>query len=255
MPTRGIRALLRRTAPGKLVRSRRGTAYRRLGSSGRPVGARLRGVARLIGETLWSSGELPRGPAGAAAARGPAWRGPGGGMRRGRAVDGQISKLVRAGPKARKLTRPLKLTSMFFAALDRHGLEPVDAQRVVVDAQRGLGTAIDVVCQRGDEIVLVELKCGYDGDRSAPAVSPRGSCRMRHPLQKAVDSALHRHLAQLAATKQMFDAEENTSKLLSEKGIERVVGALLYISDEGSELHELPKWWERRGDLILQAIT
>ena len=250
MRMRGLKALLRRTAPGKLVKTRKYCCYRAIGATNRPVGPKLKGVARRIGETLWSSGEPPS----KATWRGGAWQGQGGGLRRGKAVDSQITRMVRAGPKARRLTRCLKLTSIFFAALEHHGLAPVDAQRVVVDCERGLGTAVDVVCTRGDELVLLELKTGYDGDRSAAATTSRGTCHMRGPLRRAKDSTLHRHMAQLAATVELFKAEGGTARALRVKGIKGVSGMLLYICDDGAELHELPYWWEKRGVAILDAL-
>ena len=247
---RGLKTLLRRTSPGKLVKAKKYTCYRAINGNGRPVGPKLKGVSRRIGETLWSKGELPT----KTTWRGGAWKGEGGGLRRGKAVDSQITRMLRAGPKARKTAKQLKLTSLFFAALAHHRLEPIDAQRVVMDRKRGLATAVDVVCLHDDQLVLVELKTGYDGDRSAAAQSGRGTCRMKGPLRRAADSALHRHLAQLAATTELFKAEAGTARALRVKGIQRVTGALLYISDDGAELHELPFWWEKRGSAILDAL-
>ena len=147
----------------------------------------------------------------------------------------------------------LKLTRLTFAALRYHGLEPVEAQRVALDAGRGLGTAADVVCTRGaDELVLVELKCGFPGNRSDPAV-PRAM--MGGPLRKAVDCALHRHLAQLAATRALFLQEDATISALKKKGVTRVVGLLLYVTPMASEIHALPDWWSRRGTALLDRLA
>ena len=77
---------------------------------------------------------------------------------------------------------------------------------------------------------------------------------MGAPLGKAVDCALHRHLAQLAATVVLFKAETGTLRALAAKGVTRVSGVLLYVNDDATEVHELPDWWERRGAKILEAI-
>lgn len=70
---------------------------------------------------------------------------------------------------------------------------PVGSQRVVLNDNKRLGTAIDVVCMKGEnELVLVELKCGFAGNRASPVV-PKAF--MKAPLHKAVDCALHRHFA------------------------------------------------------------
>ena len=101
-----------------------------------------------------------------------------------------------------------------------------------VHRQRGIGTAADVVCTRGEhELVLVELKTGYRGDRSAPVRNVAGvAIKMNAPLTTARDSALHRHLAQLAATRALFLQEDATIRALKNKGVTRVVagsGALV----------------------------
>lgn len=78
---------------------------------------------------------------------------------------------------------------------------------------------------------------------------------LKTPLSKASDSHLHRHLAQLTATLALFLAETGTIKALALKGVDTVGAALLYVSDEGSELHELPDWWRRRGERLLTKIA
>ena len=139
-----------------------------------------------------------------------------------------------------------------FAALEHHKLEPVDAQRCVADAKRKLGTACDIVAQRSDdELVFVELKCGYPGTTKKRALARA----MKAPLQRARDTHLHRHFAQLAATLALFEAETGTQKALEAKGIARVSAVLLYVDDTESTLFELPEWWRRRGDSLLARIT
>jgi len=248
MPPRGLRALVKRTAPGAFSKGKY-PCFRLTAANGRATGPKMRGITKRLAERLYSKSALAQGPG---QWRGGAWAGEGGGLRRGKAVDAQVSRLAKLSEAARRGSKMLKLTRLAFAALRYHGLEPVEAQRVVLDAGKGLGTAIDVVCTRGaDELVLVELKCGFPGNRSEPAV-PRAM--MGGPLRKAVDCALHRHLAQLAATAALFKAEAGTLRALAAKGVTRVSGVLLYVNDDATEVHELPDWWERRGVKILDAI-
>ena len=248
MPPRGLRALVKRTAPGAFSKGKY-PCFRLTSSNGRATGPKMRGITKRLAERLFSKSALVSGPG---QWRGGAWAGEGGGLRRGKAVDSQVSRLAKLSEAARRGAKMLKLTRLAFAAMRYHGLEPVEAQRVVLDASRGLGTAVDVVCTRGaDELVLLELKCGFPGNRSDPAV-PRAM--MGVPLGKAVDCALHRHLAQLAATVTLFKGEAGTLRALAAKGVTRVSGVLLYVNDDATEVHELPDWWERRGAKILEAI-
>ena len=250
---RGLKSLLKKTAPGKLVRTRKYTAYRSINHNGRAVGPNLRGIARLLSERTWSQGSHERVSDGR---KGPAWKGPNGGQRRGKAVDAQVTRLAKMSASARQSASMMRMTKMTFVALEHHKLVPVDAQRVVVDAKRRLGTAIDIVCQRGnDELVLVELKAGYAGSRVAAAMLKGRKCQMKGPLAKAQDTVLHRHLAQLATTASLFRAEAGTMRALKTKKIAKVSAALLYVNENGSELHALPDWWTRKASKLVEFIT
>lgn len=149
----------------------------------------------------------------------------------------------------------LTLTRMVFVALEHHDMVPVDAQRVVCDASRRLGTAIDIVAMRGARLVLVELKCGFHGRKDLPARDANGKlCMLKAPLSKAKDCVLHRHFAQLAATLALFKSEKTTQQQLQKMGIANVDAVLLYVDDGGSVLYELPEWWQERGPRILNNI-
>ena len=255
---RGLKSLIVKSSPGKLVKSKFRAGYRATGEDGKVRGPKLRGVARMLDEHVFSGAQLPtqtgEGPSGLG---GGFWGGDG--RRRGAAVDAQVSRLAKSTQSVRNSSRQLQLTRVTFNALAYHNLEPIEAQRVVLDERRRLATAIDVVClnrDRDDEVVLVELKTGFMGDRAMPA---RDSCgkviKMRAPLTTARDCALHRHLAQLAATRELFVREAATMKALHKKGITRVVGILLYVTPSGSEIHRLPTWWSKRGERILEHLA
>ena len=255
MVARGLKALLKKTAPGKLVRSKRGgAAYRPIDASTKKASGRpLRGVARLLGERLWSEGSLP---VTSDARPGGAWRGADGGQKRGRAVDAQVSRLVNLGGSAMQRGASMRMTRMVFSALEQHGLEPVLAQRVVLDERRGIATAADVVCQRGDQLILVELKVGYAGCKTAPASKQGRACTLRAPCATAKDTVCNRHLSQLAATLALFRQEADTLRKLRALGIAGTDGALLYVSeDDGSLLVELADWWKRRGPRLLRLAA
>ena len=247
---RGVRALLARTSPGKLSGSGKFKCYRACTSNNRPTGPKLRGITKLLASRVHSSAELPSA-SGSGTWRGGAWQGPGGGLRRGKAVDTQVSRLANASAATRKTAKMLKLTRLFFNALGYHHLVPVGSQRVVTDLRRRIGTAIDVVCTRGEhELVLVELKFGFSGARAASA-----GTRLQTPLHKAKDSALHRHFAQLATTLALFEREEETLTQLAAKGIDTVSAVLLYVDDKATEKFELPAWWRKRGNKIVERIA
>jgi len=243
---RGIKSLIQKSAPGKLSRSGKFACFRARTSSNRPTGPKLRGITKLLTKKLYSSATPPS----TGSWRGGAWQGEGGGLRRGKAVDAQVSRLAKASEAMRKRSKMLKLTKLTFNALAYHSLVPIDAQRVVIDRARGIGTAVDVVCMRGaHELVLVELKTGFGGDRTQSA----GTC-MQTPLVKAKDSHINRHFAQLAVTMHLFNREAGTLAKLLAKGVDKVSGCVLYVDGDVSEKFELPQWWERRGERIVDRI-
>ena len=107
------------------------------------------------------------------------------------------------------------------------------------------------MCTRGaHELVLVELKCGFVGNRAASA-----GTKFQAPFSKAKDSALHRHFAQLAVTLHLFAREADTHAQLAAKGIDAVSAVLLYVDDAASEKFELPAWWRKRGASLAARIS
>ena len=121
----------------------------------------------------------------------------------------------------------------------------------MIDRQRGIGTAADVVCTRGaHELVLVELKTGFGGERTQGA-----GTHMQSPLTKTKDTLVNRHFAQLAVTLHLFRQETDTQAKLLAKGIDKVSGCVLYVDGDLSELFTLPDWWERRAARILDRIS
>ena len=121
---------------------------------------------------------------------------------------------------------------------------------MVIDRERGLGTAVDVVCLRGKhELVLVELKTGFGGDRSRSA-----GTFMQSPVKKAKDCHANRHFAQLAITMHLFHQEEETLAKLRAKGVDEVNGCVLYVDGDRSEKFDLPAWWRKRGGRLADRI-
>ena len=227
-----------RSEPAKLTKRGGFLAYRSRDRT-------FRGITRPLSDLY--SGTDPRSES---ESRQGGWRGSGGGRRRGRAVDSQVTRVLNHHG-----TATFSLTKLVLSSLNHHGLQPVCAQRVVTDAKTGLATAADVVAVRaGEELVLVELKCGFCGDRTLPAVKDGRTLYMKGPLKRARDTFVNRHFAQLSATLAMFCNEHETLKRLHDGGISSITGAILYADTTGSELFEIPQWWRKRGNAIIGAI-
>ena len=156
-----------------------------------------------------------------------AWSGEGGvpkkkkkdrGMARGRRVDVEVERWIKRGlrplrpPLASEVTGGLRggtplldepthpLARAFVALTRRLRLVPAGAQVVVRDEQIDLATLVDgvFVNERG-RVVLVELKCGFEGYNDA------SNGRMRRPFQKFTNAPKNQHQLQLAFTRCMFE--------------------------------------------------
>jgi len=245
MAPRGLKKILKDTVPAKLGKHNNWTCFK--DANGRV----LHGLTTGLKARVFSDGAEPRHGGGR-----NGWRGAGGGRARGTAIASQVCRLVNRGK-----TRPAKgqytLTKLVLAALAEHKLEPICSERGVCLPSHRLGTAIDLLCyeETTAQLVVVELKTGYHGDKNACAVSNGRACKMRSPISKAPDSTLNRHMAQLAITRELFAREGETLRKLNTIGVSSEVGgALLYVDDTNTQLYPLHQWWTDRSARLLSAL-
>jgi hypothetical protein len=157
--------------------------------------------------------------------------------------------------KYRKRGSTFKLTRFVFNALEKAGLASIMGQRCVASAKHRLGTACDLVCYKKDtnEVVVVELKCGFRANINLPAVNGKKKpLNMNSPCSTAPDCILNRHFAQLAVTHFMLASEPG---ILQKLGVSGIGAALLHANDSETSLYILPNWWQKRGKAITEAIS
>lgn len=256
MAPRGLKKMLKDTAPCKLVGSGPFKHFE-IKAAGTGRGMRLKGITKRLQSHIFSDGDLPSIAKSSAAPAGGHWRGPDGGRRRGSAVDTQVSRLAGVSSDKRHASKMLNLTRMVFSALSTRGLEPIMGQRAVCSQLHRVGTAADVVCHdaKNNAVVVVELKCGHGGARTATAIRNGEKCNMKPPLARAADNTLHRHLAQLAVTHHLLSCENQTAKRLSNMGIGRLDGILMYANDSGVDVYNLDQWWVNKASQILNKLS
>lgn len=92
----------------------------------------------------------------------------------------------------------LRRTISLFRFLRTHRLKPVATQVLVGDAYLRLGTAIDLVCERDDALVLIELK------NIRPDYREVDCGKMLAPYTDVGDSALEQARLQLAVSAWLF---------------------------------------------------
>lgn len=255
-PPRGLKKILCETQGCKLTGTGKFKSFQRL-HQGVPHGCRLRGLHKALEKHIYSEGSLPETAIRASGRRpGGHWGGPNGGRKRGARVDAQISRIINMGPSAEKKLHVYNLTKSAFAALQMAGLTPVYAQRAT--CRGSLGTAADLIVwdEAEQKLGIVEVKCGYDKARDAPAKRGGRICRLQSPLEGAKDTTRNRHMAQLLATCQMTANEEGLFARLASLGIQNdIKGVLLYINDDGAEITVLDHWWQSRGGALVTKMS
>jgi len=252
MAPRGLKTILKRLQTAKLVKRGGYTCFAPV-RDGVVVSTALRGVTKRLGHRLFSKGAMPIIARQPDDRPGGHWRGANGGRVRGKKVDAQITRLVNAGAAARKnIKHVYRLTKFALSALSSAGLEPVLAQFAVASETLRLATAADVVCfnKRTNKIAVVELKTGFPHGRTAAAVLKGKAQTMHEPCKKAADNTNNRHFAQLALTHYLLNTPQLRAKL-SDLAIDTEIDALLlYACDSGTELYNLPIWWQKRASKI-----
>lgn len=253
---RGLKAFLNQSAPGKLTKGQY-KGYRAIDAHGAFEGPTLKGITKRLAAKLYSRGELDDSAVSSTEWTPGAWQGNNGGLRRGKAVDSQVSRLANESANARTKASKFKFTSLAFSALAKAGLEPIIGQRVTLSRTHGIATAADMVCYHAatNALVVVELKCGFSGNRTMPATFKRKPQKMRSPCSGADDCLLNRHIAQLAVTRHLLATEDRLmSQLKNAFSITEIRGCLLYVCDRDTQMHELGKWWQKRGRALVELL-
>lgn len=253
MLPRGLKAALKQGAPCRLVGSGKRKRFEATASR-----TALRGLTKRLQARVFSNGTFPLvAIESTVRPSGGHWRGKGGGRRRGRAVDAQVTRLAAMSEARRGASKMLVLTRMLFAALAEEGLEPVMGQRAVCSTRHRVGTAADIVCYSAETkaLVVVELKCGHTGSKVAAAVRDGKPCTMATPLRRVSDCYLHRHMAQLAVTHHLLMREARTLQKLKRAGVQTVDAVLMYASDDGVDVYRLDDWWTRKAEALLDRLA
>lgn len=148
------------------------------------------------------------------------------------------------------------LSKVFFSAIDRKNMIPLLGQRAVCCDSTAVGTAVDVVCydSQNNCLVLVEIKCGFSGDKNAAAVVGGKIQHMSDPLGKVRDTVLNRHMAQTACNHALFRSEPKLMLSLRNMGLNNTTSLLVYLSTNGAEIYDLPTWWQKRGAAIVKKL-
>lgn len=191
------------------------------------------------------------------------WKGKTAGFRRGTDIDRELSKV--ANSRTGKVDHPKKLhrmTRLALAALRSDGLKLVRGQHAVVRSSGGVATAIDLICVRicnddpdTRELILVEIKTGYDKDRMRTRYKDGHELTMKTPLNSVSDNWCHRHMAQLASTWRMFvDNEQTIQRLHDESNIRDITGMLIYVTERDIEAHALPEWWANMSSRLVHSL-
>lgn len=254
-PPRGLKKILKSSSPVKLTGKGKFKGFELL-KHGKPTNIKLAGLTKRLDSQIFSNGALP-----AIATHGTerkiGWKGQRGGIKRGSAVDAQLTKCINSG-KISPQKGHYSLTKLVLITLAEAKLVPVVAQRGCCSVKSRVATAADIVCYNplNKCMVVVELKCGFSGSRTAPAIENGRPCTMKNVLEKAPDCVMNRHLAQLAATCYMLESETETLAKIATLGVnnECVEAKLLYANETSCDLINLPTWWKKKSKKLVDDL-
>lgn len=204
-------------------------------------GVSCRGLTSRLAKHLYSRGTLP-----SVSRQGDGSRFCG--QKRGKLVDTQIGSIANG---RRPPAKPYQLTQLLLAYFEKHKIQLLGAQVAGMRRANRLATAADLVAKQGNELLVIELKCGHVQGRTAAAILRGKTQTMKGPLKKATDCVLHRHFSQLSATMALLAPALSSIAKRHEFAIK---GVVLYANQEGITAYTLPKWWARRGLLIASAV-
>jgi hypothetical protein len=166
------------------------------------------------------------------------------GSLRGSIVDQEIQRVTLRGedgihkmhPYTRKLVRALKVA----------GLQPLVCQVPVFDLDRGLATAVDLVCESHDRqtLYLVEIKCGFNGNTYTDH-----NAQMKHELKNVSNCPKHQHQVQASVTHALFE-----KCYASQKRYRDVKTLIARVTDEGTYFEPIRQWVVPHVPCILERI-
>lgn len=246
-----LRKFLKDRQPAALCGSRNTKQFRML-RLGVPAGPPLRGITKLMERRLFcTTAALPH-----AATHGfdPARWAKTSGRARGARVDRQLTRVVNGERGARP---SYLLTQLVLGFLAEQGLRPVFCQRVVAAPEARLATAIDLLAYDAaeDALWVLELKCGYSGDREAAAQRGGRPCTMQPPLGSATDNLFNRHMLQAVLGREMLVREPGFLAGLSGGfGVADVRAGVIYADGNAVQLVVPAQWWAARAGRALRAL-
>ena len=252
---KALRRDLQHNVKYALVGKGRFRGFAPIGSDGRAqLGQKCGGLTKRLSEHIFSYGQLPSITKQALERRSRRQSG----FARGKKVDAQLTRIANGGTLRLSALHPL--SSATLGALRTEGMQLVCGQLSVGSNTHHLATAIDLVALRvgtdgRQELVLIELKTGFDQGRTMSAMKAGRSQNLRGPLSSASDCLTHRHMAQIAAAAALFVGDQTVTELLTRHNISRVSGVLLYANNESVELHAMDNWWVSRGAAIVMACA
>lgn len=262
-----VRTVLKRHVRVKLTGRGRFRGFCEYDSTAKKcVGSKLSGLTKRLESKVFSAAKLKHSHGRQIkrnAREKKRWKGKMAGMRRGADIDRELSKFANSRIGSIRSTRSFhRLTRLAIAAIHAYGLRIVSAQHGVYHPNRRVATAVDLICVReseqGDssfEIVLIEIKTGYDDHRMNSQGTRTTKQTMKAPLRTVEDSWCHRHMAQIASTWRMFvNDSELMNSLNVDANVTEVSAMILYLTEKDIEMIPLPEWWARISETLLDAL-
>lgn len=168
------------------------------------------------------------------------------GSLRGSIVDSEIRKVVKIGKRTCGLERMHPYTRKLVKAIEMLNFKLVATQVPVFDLDRGIATAIDLICEKKGSrtLYLIEIKCGYNDNTFTDHNS-----QMKHELKSVSNSPKHQHQVQAAVAHFLF---LNTYK--SKQQFSSVETLIARVTDYGTHFEPIRPWIKPWVAAIIERI-
>lgn len=155
------------------------------------------------------------------------------GSLRGSIVDSEIQAFTK-NPHRVELDQFHPYTRKLIKALKYMNYTPIATQVPVYDLDRGIATAIDLICEdsKSGVLYLIEIKCGFNDN-----VYTEHNAQMKHSMKNVSNSPQNQHQVQASATHALFQKCYSAKKYYN--SVETLIAR---VTDKGTYFDPLKPW-------------
>ena len=162
-------------------------------------------------------------------------------------MDSEIQKIATLGKPRCKVESMHPYTRKLLKSLEKISLDLIAAQVPVFDLDKGIATAVDLICENKEynALYLIEIKCGYNDNTYTDHNS-----QMRNELKSVSNSPKHQHQVQASVTHRLFMSCYSTKNHY--QSVETLIAR---VTDNGTHFEPIRSWIKPYVKGIIERIS